>query len=257
MDMLSFCRHWKAAVLAVREESGPLAEEIDGEMNNPGQTNMRFSKAEIGRFARAVPVGIWIVLAVTAVVGSRWGWVVSRRPHHAKEIVSEWSSVGYFMLKGGPQPDSTGSRVAYAQTTEKGAGVFICDAVTGPSVVGYGSYNTCEDIDKGVQSCGSSSQFCYYGTTPCVASADYWGMAGCALALIALGAVDLGVCFTAGVWTGGTACYAALAASVGAGAAACRYCAIYDCAPASSGTTYTYVTQSSADSNSGQCPPQG
>jgi hypothetical protein len=121
----------------------------------------------------------------------------------------------------------------------------------GPAITGYGAYFTCSDgFYDGLTDCTNDAAFLYYSSTPCAASYSYLGLATCALALIAdAGATvaGLGVCFTAGVWTGGTACYGAITADIaiyGTTLVACYYCNIYSCAPSSTGSNDNWVTPS-------------
>jgi hypothetical protein len=70
------------------------------------------------RAAALVPAGWLIAVTVFALVGGRWLQVLAQRPAHRKEILSEFGSVSYLMMRDGPQPDQTGARLAYGQTTE-------------------------------------------------------------------------------------------------------------------------------------------
>lgn len=126
----------------------------------------------------------------------------------------------------------------------------------GPKITPYGSYNTCTNVDSGATYCITDPQFCYYDSTPCVASYDFWGIVACALDVAGTGlagatavaaclvpVVDLATCGPAvGLYLVG----------LGSIPVQCRYCATHDCSAPSSGVTHNYVTPSHA--GSGTCP---
>jgi len=96
--------------------------QIPVEMAGKSQTNPRFM-----RRALALP-GFWITVVVLIAVGGRLLWVRADRPAHFKEIIAAFDSAN--RLYAMPRPDHAGNRITYAQTTENGAGVFLCDTVT-------------------------------------------------------------------------------------------------------------------------------
>lgn len=74
--------------------------------------------------------GIWIAWSVLLVIGARaLATHIARSTHHRNEIAEAIGSIGF--VYGAPQPDHSGSRVLYLQTTDAGLGVFASDTITG------------------------------------------------------------------------------------------------------------------------------
>lgn len=125
----------------------------------------------------------------------------------------------------------------------------------GPQITPYAGYHTCLPTgNSGYQECKYDQTVTYYTSTPCVPTANYWGMLACYAAETAAGVGTIAACFTLGVWTGGAACYAAIVADAAAVWAACHYCAVNTCGASATGATHVPATPSSPDSNSGNCP---
>jgi Tol biopolymer transport system component len=81
------------------------------------------------RWLLIFPPGVWIVLAVAALVGGRWYWVNAQRPAHRQEIVSGFGSIRVF--EGLPQMNHDGSQLTYVATGDQGSDLFLCDTSTG------------------------------------------------------------------------------------------------------------------------------
>jgi len=125
----------------------------------------------------------------------------------------------------------------------------------GPKITPFAGYHVCVTTnDSGVVSCADDPQVEFYSSVPCESSWSFWGVAGCVATLLVLGGFDVGVCMTAGVFTGGLACYAVIAGTAVGGIAACRYCAFHNCGASATGMTHEMRTPSHPDSNSGTCP---
>jgi hypothetical protein len=128
-----------------------------------------------------------------------------------------------------------------------------------------GGYNTCTTTNSsGYMSCGSGTPFDYYTTTTCASSLNTAGMAKCLLSLLGsglAGAAVLANCFTPiGLFSLGAGCEASLlaaGATTGGTRLSCTACSMTTCTADNTTANDTWVTASSADSNSGQCPPQG
>lgn len=129
----------------------------------------------------------------------------------------------------------------------------------GPQITPFAGYHTCLPLsDSGYRSCKDDSQVEYYDSTPCVASYNFWGMAGCYAAELAGGIGSIAACISPlGVFTGGASCYAAISASVAAGGIACHFCATHDCAASATGIYREMRTPSEPDSSSWRCSSSG
>ncbi len=77
---------------------------------------------------QVLPLGLWIVVMVMALVGGRYLWVCADRPAHRQEIAAAFGSVGLFY--GAPQPDHAGNRITYVETSDHGYGLFLADIST-------------------------------------------------------------------------------------------------------------------------------
>lgn len=85
----------------------------------------------LGRMA-FIPAGIWIIILVILLVGARPVWTFIQRPAHLNEIAAECGS-GIVSFWGLPTANRAGTKIAYAQTTENGLGIFLNDLTTGVS----------------------------------------------------------------------------------------------------------------------------
>ena len=78
-----------------------------------------------------IPAGICIILVIL-LVGARPVWIFIQRPAHLNEIAAECGS-GLISFWGLPTANRAGTKIAYAQTTENGVGIFLNDLTTGGS----------------------------------------------------------------------------------------------------------------------------
>lgn len=78
-----------------------------------------------------------IALSLTTLVLARYVWISLDKPSHWHEIARAYGSV--ICLYGTPQPDSTGQRVAYVSTDDKGYAVFLAKTSSGKAI------NVCEE----------------------------------------------------------------------------------------------------------------
>jgi hypothetical protein len=79
-----------------------------------------------------IPAGIWIIILVILLIGARPVWTLIQRPAHLQEIAAECGS-GLISFWGLPTANRAGTKIAYAQTTENGLGIFLNDLNTGAS----------------------------------------------------------------------------------------------------------------------------
>jgi hypothetical protein len=79
-----------------------------------------------------IPAQIWIIILVILLVGARPVWTFLQRPAHLNEIAAECGS-SLVSFWGLPTANRTGTKIAYAQTTENGLGIFLNDLATGKS----------------------------------------------------------------------------------------------------------------------------
>jgi len=78
----------------------------------------------------SIPAEIWIIILVVLLVGARPVWTFIQRPAHLNEIAAECGS-GLISFWGLPTANCAGTKIAYAQTTENGLGIFLNDLATG------------------------------------------------------------------------------------------------------------------------------
>src|SRR6202034_4556204 len=86
---------------------------------------------KILRSAAFVSARVWIIVLVLLVVSARPVLTLSQRPAHLSETAAECGSGGSFW--GLPTVNHAGNRIAYAQATEAGLGIFLNDLMTGKS----------------------------------------------------------------------------------------------------------------------------
>jgi hypothetical protein len=79
-----------------------------------------------------IPAQIWIIILVILLVGARPVWTFIQRPAHLNEIAAECGS-SLVSFWGLPTANRDGTKIAYAQTTENGLGIFVNDLTTGKS----------------------------------------------------------------------------------------------------------------------------
>jgi hypothetical protein len=72
--------------------------------------------------------GVWIVIALTMLVGGRLLWVKASRPAHRQAIADAFGSDSQFFDDA--QLNHDGSRLTYVSTSDKGWGVFLYDQTT-------------------------------------------------------------------------------------------------------------------------------
>jgi hypothetical protein len=82
------------------------------------------------RWMAFIPAQIWIIILVILLVGARPVWAFLQRPAHLNEIAAECGS-GLVSFWGLPTANRAGTKIAYAQTTENGLGIFLNDLATG------------------------------------------------------------------------------------------------------------------------------
>jgi hypothetical protein len=86
--------------------------------------------ADFLRRTAFVSAGIWILLLVGLMVGAGPLWTSFHRPAHLTEIAAESGSAA-ISFWGLPTVNHPGTRIAYAQTTETGLGIFVNDLAAG------------------------------------------------------------------------------------------------------------------------------
>jgi len=98
--------------------------------------------------------GLWLTLAVIIFVGGWRLWIIVHEPAHWATIGKEIGSVAQF--REDLYPNKNGTRVVFSQETEKGVGLFFCDADSGKTK------NLCEQNEKGY----SNQRFGMLGWSP-------------------------------------------------------------------------------------------
>jgi hypothetical protein len=93
-----------------------------------GKENCGKQGRKLLKRAGCFPAGAWIAALVLLLVAMRFCWASVQRPAHLAETAAECGSFG--ALYGQPMPDRTGSRLAYAQSSERGVGIFLYDSTT-------------------------------------------------------------------------------------------------------------------------------
>jgi hypothetical protein len=78
---------------------------------------------------QVLPPGLRLAAMVIVLVGGQYLWVCIDRPAHRQELASAFGSVGIFY--GAPQPDHSGNRFTFVETSDHGYGLFFADASTG------------------------------------------------------------------------------------------------------------------------------
>ncbi len=84
---------------------------------------------KLGRRLPFFSSGIWIVIAVTVLVGGRLLWVDASRPAHRQAIADAFGSIVQYF--GEAQLNHDGSQLTYVSTADEGYGVFLYDQTTG------------------------------------------------------------------------------------------------------------------------------
>lgn len=102
-----------------------------------------------------------------------------------------------------------------------------CDPLTG--VYSYGGWTTWTTSPVGSYQHTQGPPFNDYSLYNCPASFSWVGGVECAAILLLNGSVDIGVCFTAGIFTGGVACWGIIAGTAGIDYACCNYCNTHTC----------------------------
>ena len=85
--------------------------------------------------------GLWLTLAVLVLVGGWRLWIIAHEPAHWATIGREIGSIAQF--REDLYPNKDGNRVVFSQETEKGVGLFFCDADSGKTKL------LCEQNEKG------------------------------------------------------------------------------------------------------------
>ena len=90
------------------------------------------------RWLRILPPGVWIIIAVTALVGGRWYWLKAQCPQHLKEITAAYGSISilnqeaqFNLVNREAQFNHDLSQFTFVAATEtRGVGLFLCDTAT-------------------------------------------------------------------------------------------------------------------------------
>ncbi len=86
---------------------------------------------KILRTASFVPARVWIIVLIVLLLGARPVMTFYQRPAHVSQTAAECGSIGSFW--GLPAVNHAGPRIAYAQATETGLGIFMNAVATGKS----------------------------------------------------------------------------------------------------------------------------
>jgi hypothetical protein len=98
--------------------------------------------------------GLWLTLAVLIFVGGWRLWIIAHEPAHWATIGREIGSIAQF--REDLYPNKDGTRVVFSQDTEKGVGLFFCDADSAKTKI------LCEQNEEGY----SNQRFGMLGWSP-------------------------------------------------------------------------------------------
>lgn len=85
--------------------------------------------SSVRRWLGVFSPGVWIVVAVSILVGGRLLWLHAGRPAHQQEITDAFGSSRLFF--GAPQLNHDGSQILYVASAEKRCAIFLANTQTG------------------------------------------------------------------------------------------------------------------------------
>jgi hypothetical protein len=87
------------------------------------------TSAKSMRWLRIFPPGVWIIIAVCAILGGRLFGVHAWQPAHREEIMKAYASISPFY--GSPQLNHAGNQVVYVSDGKTARSLYLCDIDSG------------------------------------------------------------------------------------------------------------------------------
>lgn len=106
--------------------------------NRPAETVPSVGR-DMGKSAKGMrwlgifPPSVWIIIAISAILGGRLLWVHAWRPAHREEIMKAYASISPFY--GSPQLNHAGNQVIYVSDGKTARSLYLCNIDSGKKQV--------------------------------------------------------------------------------------------------------------------------